>query len=339
MRSATSSPASDTPAAPAPTRIPPAARFLLGRLLQGLFVVWAAFTLAFALLWLLPGDAVVARLGGTGEGADVTPEQVAQLRAEYGLDRPVLVQYADQTRGLVTGDLGTSVRTGAPVTRVIGDALPATLLLGATSLLIAVVGGTVFALVATAVRNRALHRFLIGVPAVGISVPTFWVGLVLLSVFSFQLRWFPSVDDGGLAGLVLPGLTLALPAGAVFTQMLITSMRGALAEPFVETARMKGLSPVVVHLRHAARNALMPPVTMLGLLAGTVIAGAVVVETVFSRAGIGRVTVDAVDLQDIPVIQGLVVVGALLFVLANLAVDLLYPLLDPRVRPATRAGG
>jgi peptide/nickel transport system permease protein len=316
--------------------VPPGLRYVLTRALQGVFVIWAAFTIAFLLLWWLPGDAVLARLGGTGEGADVTPEQVEKLRSEFGLDQPLLVQYAGQLHALLTGDLGTSVRSGAPVTEVIGEALPSTLVLGATSLGIAVVVGTAFALAATYVPNRALRRILIAVPALGISVPTFWVGLVLLSVFSFHLRWFPSVGDGGIAALVLPSVTLALPAGAMYTQVLIKSMSSALSEPFVETARMKGISPAAVHVRHAARNALIPPVTMLGLLVGNVVAGAVVVETVFSRPGIGRVTVDAVDLQDIPVIQGLVVLGAVLFVLANLAVDLVYPFLDPRVRMTTR---
>ncbi|GAA1383634.1 ABC transporter permease [Pseudonocardia kongjuensis] len=327
MRSATSWPAID-----------PRVRYLGSRILQGLFVIWAAFSLTFLMLWWLPGDAVVARLGGTGEGADVPPEQVAALRAEYGLDRPLPVQYGEQLRGLATGDLGVSVRTGVPVTEVIGGALPPTLLLAATALGGAVLAGTLFALVATAVPGRVARRVLIGLPAVGISVPTFWVGLVLLTVFSFQLRWFPSVGDAGPAGLVLPSVTLALPAGAMYTQMLIASMRESLAEPFVETARMKGLGPVAVHVRHAARTALVPPVTMLGLLVGNVVAGAVVIETVFSRAGLGRVTVDAVDLQDIPVIQGLVVVGAVVYVLAGLLVDLLYPVLDPRVRLTSGAG-
>ncbi|MEU8344327.1 ABC transporter permease [Spirillospora sp. NPDC048832] len=163
------------------------------------------------------------------------------------------------------------------------------------------------------------------------SVPGFWAGLMLLQVFSFKARLFPAFGEGGPRGLVLPAVTLAIPTGAVIAQVLSKSLLTALDEPYVQTARAKGAGRARIHLRHALRNASLPALTIVGLLVGQLMAHAVVVETVFSRNGLGRVTASAVTAQDIPVVQGVVVFGALVFVLANLAVDLIYPLLDPRI--------
>lgn len=327
MKSVTSSPVAD-----------PRVRFIATRIFQSLFVVWAAFTIAFFLLYWLPGDAVLARLGGSGDGADVPPEQLDQLRAELGLDRPLVVQYLEQLGGVAQGNFGTSVRTGEPVVGVIGSALPHTLALAAASMVLAVIVGGAAAMTVTYTHSRVLRRLIATVTSLGVAVPAFWVGLILLWQLSFQHRWFPAGGNDGPLSLVLPAITLAFPASAVLAQVLIESMRTALAEPYIATARAKGVAPRTVHGWHALRNALFPVLTMLGLLVGNVIAGSVAVETVFSRAGLGRVTVDAVELQDLPVIQGLVVTGALIFVTVNLAVDLLYPLLDPRVRLNTKAG-
>lgn len=313
------------------------ARYIGGRLLQAVFVVWAAFTVAFFVLFWMPGDAVLARIGGAGEGADLTAAEIDALRAEYGLDQPVLVQYAEALGRLITGDLGTSVRTGVPVTEVIGEALPHTLALALSALVLGAVVGGGIALAASYTRLRWLRRILTGVPAVGIALPTFWVGLLLIFFFSFQLRVLPAGGNAGLPSLVLPAITLALPTAAVVGQILLKSMDSALGEPYIATARAKGVRRSDVHLGHALRNALLPVVTMLGLLTGNLIAGSVAVETVFSRSGIGRITVEAVDLQDLPLILGLVVTGAGIFVLVNLLVDLAYPLIDPRVRLVRKA--
>ncbi|MEU1168597.1 ABC transporter permease, partial [Streptomyces sp. NPDC005921] len=185
--------------------------------------------------------------------------------------------------------------------------------------------------VATYTSRRWLRQLLLSLPPLGVSVPTFWVGLLLVEAFSFRLRWFPAFGNDGLRGLVLPALTLALPTGALVAQVLAKSLLTALDQAYVETARAKGAGRWRVHLRHALRNASLPALTVVGLLVGQLIAGSVVVETVFSRDGLGRVTAAAVTAQDIPLVQGVVVFGALIFVATNLVVDLVYPLLDPRI--------
>jgi peptide/nickel transport system permease protein len=168
-------------------------------------------------------------------------------------------------------------------------------------------------------------------PTLGVSLPTFWVGLMLIQVVSFQWELLPALGNEGVRGLVLPAITLALPTGAVIGQILARSLLATLADPYIETATAKGAGRVRIHLRHALPNAAIPALTMVGVLAGNLLAGSVVIETVFSRSGIGRITVAAVSTQDLPVVQGVVVLGALVFVTANLIVDLLYPLLDPRI--------
>jgi peptide/nickel transport system permease protein len=312
-------------------------RYLARRLTQAVFVLWAAFTLSFGVLYLLPGDPVSVMAGGTGAGVD--PSQLADLRAQYGFDKPVIEQYASRLWDATHGDFGGSVQTGDPVALVIAQALPATLQLTAAALLLAVVLGAGLALWATSTRIRWLRRLLLSAPAVGVSVPTFWVGLLLVQLFSFRLRMVPAVGNEGLRSLVLPVITLALPAACVVAQLYAKSLRTVLAEPYIATALAKGAGRARVQLRHAARNASIPALTVAGVLTGNLLAGSVVIETVFSRNGLGRVTAQAVTAHDIPLVQGLVVVGALVFVLVNLAVDLIYPLLDPRLAVAAGPAG
>lgn len=319
-------------------------RFLLRRLFRAVVVVWAAFTLSYAILFVLPGDPVDIKLGGLDSTA--TPEQIAEVRATYGIGEPLVVQYAKALRNAVRGDFGHSVQTGADVRTMILDALPETLKLTGFALLLAVAFGGGTALLATYVRARALRQLLLSVPAVGISLPVFWVGLLLIQVVSFQWRALPALGNDGFESLVLPAITLALPVGAIIAQVLAKSMATALAAPYIDTARAKGASRVRIHLRHALRNASLPVLTLLGVVAGNLVTEAVIVETVFSRAGLGRVTAFAVDRQDIPVVQGVVVLSALVFVAVSLLLDVLYPLLDPRIgaerrtrRPAAGAAG
>ncbi|MDI2132033.1 ABC transporter permease [Yinghuangia seranimata] len=311
------------------------ARYLLRRLLQALFVLWAAFTLSYAILFVLPGDPVDIKLGGIESTA--TPAEIAAVRDKYGIGEPLPVQYAKALRNAVQGDFGHSVQSGADVRTTITDALPETLKLTGFALLLAVVFGGGIALLATYARNRAIRRLLLSIPAVGISMPAFWVGLVLIQVVSFQWRALPALGNDGFDSLVLPGITMALPAGAFIAQVLAKSMTTALAAPYVDTARAKGAGRARIHLRHALRNASLPTLTVVGVLAGNLLTESVVVETVFSRAGLGRVTAFAVDRQDIPVVQGVVVLSALVFVVVSLALDLLYPVLDPRVTTARAA--
>jgi peptide/nickel transport system permease protein len=306
-------------------------RYAIKRLAQAVGVLWAAYTVSFLILDFLPGDPVTAMASAGMDSGQVDPAQLAALRHEYGFDKPILVQYADYLGKAVRGDFGDAVSTGRPVTSTLADALPQTLQLTGAALLLAVVVGGGLAVLATYTSQRWLRQLLLSLPPLGVSVPTFWTGLLLVEFFSFRLHWFPAFGNDGLRGLVLPAVTLAIPTGAQVAQVLAKSLLTALDQAYVETARAKGAGRWRVHLRHALRNASLPALTVVGLLVGQLIAGSVVVETVFSRDGLGRVTAAAVTAQDIPLVQGVVVFGALIFVATNLVVDLVYPLLDPRI--------
>jgi peptide/nickel transport system permease protein len=302
-------------------------RYVLWRLAQAAGVLWAAYTLAFLLLDLLPGDPVAAMAGAGLNSTQVTPERLAELRTEYGFDRPLLVRYATSLGDALRGDFGTSVATGRPVADTLADALPPTLQLAGTALPLAVLGGGALALAATATRRRRLRNLLLSLPSVGI---------MLIQLLSFRVPLFPAFGNDTAAGLVLPAVTLAVPAAVLVAQVLSRSLLDVLDEPYVQTARAKGAGPARVWFRHALRNASLPALTVVGVLAGQLTANAVVVENVFSRNGLGRITTDAVTVQDIPVVQGVVVFGALVFVLINLLVDLAYPLLDRRIVTSAR---
>lgn len=306
-------------------------RYLAQRVVQAILVLWAAFTMSFAVLFLLPSDPVSLAADSAGSGTPVDAAAIAELQARYGLDQPVWVQYWHSLSGAVRGDFGFSIATGQKVTMAIFDAVPSTLALATTALVLALLFGGTVAFFATYTKTGWLRNLLFSIPPLGVAVPTFWVGLVLLQVFSFQLRWFPAFGDQGVPSLVLPAITLALPTGAVIASVLATSMTTTWRQPFVESARAKGVSRLRVQTKHVARLSSIPAFTIAGVLVGNLLAGSVVVETVFSRAGVGRLTQNSVMAQDIPVVQGVVVSISLVFVLVNLAVDLFYPLIDPRI--------
>ncbi|NKY42535.1 ABC transporter permease [Nocardia cerradoensis] len=308
------------------------------RIAQAVVVLWAAFTLTFVVLYLLPSDPVSIQLGAAGIETDsLTPQQLTAAKAEYGLDRPILDQYISALTGALHGNFGTSIAKHMPVTQLIGDRLGGTLLLSILAGTLAVVVGTVVAYLAAFVRFRPLRTVLDRIPALGVAIPSFLVALLLIQVFAFDLGWVPSSGSAGWRSQVLPVVTMALPSSAQLAQVLTHSFDETLGEQYIVTARAKGLSRSAVQLRHAFRNALLPALTILGLLVGTTVTSAIVVETVFSRNGIGRLAQEAVLAKDIPVVLGIVVIAATGFVLVNLVVDLLYPLLDPRITHATKA--
>lgn len=311
-------------------------RYLVRRLGLAVLVLWAAWTVSFVVLYALPGDPVAIMYGG--ESSDVTPEQLDALRAEYGLDRPLGAQYVSQLLDALRGDLGTSVVSKQPVTTLLAQAIPPTAAIAGAALLLAVVVGAGLAVVATATRSRALAGLLLSLPPLGVAIPSFWFGLTLVQWFSFQLPIFPALGNQGFASIVLPAVTLALPTSAIIAQLLSRSLLHTLREPYVDTAVAKGAGRARVHLRHALRNAALPALTATGLVVGGLLSGAVVTETVFSRAGLGRLTATSVAAQDIPVVQGVVLVAATVYVLTNLLVDVVYPLLDPRIVTGGRAG-
>lgn len=304
-------------------------RYLGIRLLQAVGVLWAAYTVAFLVLYALPGDPVSLLAGA--DANDISPEQLDALRAQYGLDRPLLVQYLDQLAAALHGDLGRSLVSGRPVTEVIGEAIPPTAAIASAALVLAVVFGAGLAILANYTRRGWLANVLLGLPPLGVAIPAFWFGLMLIQWFSFSLPIFPAVGDRGPASIVLPAIALALPTGAMIAQLLSKSLATTLSEPYVDTAWAKGADRARVHLGHALKNAALPALTITGLIVGQLLSGTVVTETVFSRPGLGRVTAGAVQQQDVPVVQGIVLFAAATFVIANLLVDLVYPLLDPRI--------
>lgn len=308
----------------------------LWRLAQALLVLWAAFTLSFAILYALPGDPVAILLAQNGEPGTVDPAKVAELRARYHLDGSLWQQYGGALWRLLHLDLGISLQTGKPVALTLAAALPSTLMLALAALSLALPLGIGLALAAHKARGPALHSALNNAPAVAVSLPTFWVGLVLLQVFSFQLHWLPAMGEHGLASLVLPAVTLALPCAAMIAQVLGRSLENVSQQPFVQALRSKGVGPWRLLCGHILHNAAIPLLSLSGTLLGNLLAGAVVTETVFSRDGIGRLAQGAVASQDIAVVQGVVLLAAALYVLTNLTTDLIYPLLDPRIRQGNR---
>jgi peptide/nickel transport system permease protein len=309
-------------------------RYIAFRLLQAAGVLWAAYTVSFLVLYALPSDPAALIAGP--DATDISPEQLDAIRAQYGLDRPLIVQYLDQLLHLLRGDLGTSISTGRPVTDIVGEAVGPTAQIAAAGLVLAILFGGGLAIVSTYTRHRALGQLLLALPPLGVAIPAFWFALLLLQWFSFAIPIFPAMGDQGPLSIVLPAVTLALPTGATIAQLLSKSLVTTLREPYIDTAWAKGASRARIHFGHALRNAALPALTMAGLLIGQLLAGTVVTETVFSRPGIGRVTASAVGAQDIPVVQGVVVFAAVVFVLANLLVDLIYPLLDPRITVGRR---
>ncbi|GAA5058735.1 hypothetical protein GCM10023318_38420 [Nocardia callitridis] len=312
------------------------ARYLIQRVLQAIWVLWAAFTISFIVLFLLPADPVSIAADGGATGTPVDQAAIAELQARYGLDRPLWEQYWTALTHAAHGDLGTSIATGRTVTGAIADALPQTLALAGLALLFAVVGGVALAFAATYPRSAWLRDLLGALPSVGVSLPTFWVGLLLLQVFSFGWRLTPAFGGQGFSATVLPAITLAIPIGAVIAQVLASGLRSTARQPFVAVAKAKGGSRWWVQRKHVLRPASVPTFTVAGVLIGNMLAGSVVVETVFARQGIGRLTQTSVLAQDIPVVQGIVLLTSVVFVSVNLVVDLLYPLLDPRIAARVR---
>lgn len=305
-------------------------RYLARRIGQALLVLWAAFTASFILLQALPGDAILIKFLNPELG--LGPQEIADIRASYGADTPVWNQYLHSLGGFLTGNFGYSVQAGVPVSQGLATNLPPTLRLAtfgfATALLLAVA----LAFAAQLAPLRWLRSALQSLPSLFVSVPVFWLGIMLIQVVSFRLGWIPVINPGRWEGLVLPTLTLAVPISAPLAQILLRNIDEVLTQPFVSVARAKGATRNWVLWKHVARNALLPTLTIAGVLFGELLAGAVVTEAVFGLNGLGSLTQQAVGNQDTAVLQAVVVFSATAFVLINLAVDLLYPVLDPRLR-------
>ncbi len=313
--------------------------YLLKRLGQAVFVLWGAFTVTFFILFGLPGDPAVVMLTATGiDVADLDPATIEAVRVQYGFDRPLIVQYLSALGAALTGDFGASYSMRQPVVEIIARSVPVTALLALSTVIVAAVIGIALALTIAYTRSPRLRQLLLAYPPLAISIPNFWLGLLLIQFFSFQLGWFPAAGSNlGAVSLVLPVATLAIWASAPITQVLSKSLLNTQREPFVETARAKGLSRWRTLRTHSLRNASIPGLTITGVVVGGVFSGAAVTETVFSWNGLGRLTVTAVGARDIPLMLGIVTFTSIVYVLVSFVVDALYPLIDPRIaRAATR---
>ncbi|WP_404435351.1 ABC transporter permease [Microbacterium aerolatum] len=293
-------------------------------------VLWGAATLAFLAFRVIPGDPVSVMLGPQAQVSEAVKDGI---RAELGLDRPPLEQYLSYLGQLVQGNLGESYQLRMPVTEVIGRQLGATLQLTALALVIAVVLALAVALL---VRGRFWRGVVAGAELVVLSSPVFWIGIILLSVFAFGLGWFPVSGTRNPATIVLPAVTLALPVAALLGQVLRDGIEAAERQPFATTVRARGAGQVRLTARHTLRHGAAGALTLTAYLVGSLLGGAVLVETVFARPGLGRVTLAAITDRDLPVITGIILFSALIFVVVNVVVELLHPVLDPRQRRKSR---
>jgi peptide/nickel transport system permease protein len=302
-------------------------RYLTWRLTLAVPTVLGVVTLVFLLIHLIPGDPVEVMLGETARSADKV-----RLRHQLGLDRPLPIQYARFLRHLARADLGRSLHSGRPVRRIIVARYPATLQLAGAALALALLIAVPLGITAAA-RPRSLWDATGRALAVlGTSLPNFLLGPLLILIFAIELEWAPVSGRGGLPHLVLPALTLGLGMAAILTRMLRATVLERLSEDYVRTARAKGAGEPRVLLHHTLRNAVLPVVTVLGLQAGALLAGAIITETIFAWPGLGRLTLLAIQTRDYPLVQGCVLVIALSYVAINLGTDLLYGLIDPRLR-------
>ncbi|WP_020498707.1 ABC transporter permease [Sciscionella marina] len=306
-------------------------RRILGRAVSAVIVLWACATLIFFVQILMPGDRATLLLNQvSGEVRTRTAAELAPINRQYGFDQPILVQYLRYLGQLLHGDLGTSYQLARPTTEIILGQLWPTVSLMLAALLIAWVLALAVTL-ATAGRGRFRSATGSGIETIAAALPQYWLGILLLLVFSLALKWFPAEGDLGPRGLVLPALTLAIPIAGFLAQLMRDEFTRALSQPFVVTARTRGLRERQVRAGHVLRHSVLPAVSLSGWAVGALLSGAVIVETVYARPGIGQVLVQAAITRDIPLVSGIVLVIAATYIIANLLVDLAYVRIDPRI--------
>ncbi len=303
------------------------AAHIVRTLLLSLITLVGVSVLIFLMLRVLPGDP--ARVLA---GLNASEDQVARLRGELGLDDSLLSQYWGFITGVLTGDLGTSARTSAPVATEIGLRLPATLILAVLATVIGSIVGVTAGVIAAVRRNSLLDHVISSVAMMGVSMPVYWLGLLLILLFAVTLGWLPAAGSGEPLSIVLPAVTLAAFSTALISRMTRASMLEVLGQDYIRTAEAKGARPGTVILRHGLRNAFIPILTVISLQFGALLGGAVLTETVFGWPGIGRLLVDSIGARDFAVVQGIVLVYAAAFILLNVVVDVLYVVVDPRIR-------
>ena len=303
--------------------------FLLRRLLHSVIVLFGVLTLVFVLVRLVPADPILIMAG-----PDASQKEIQETRKALGFDRPIIVQYGIYLRQALKGDLGTSLRYYRPAASVVLERFPATLELAAVSMLLATVVAIPAGFVAAVKRGTVYDTAVIAGSLVGQSVPTFWLGIVLIIVFAVKFHVLPTSGYGHWKNFVLPTITLGLYMMALIARMNRSALLEVLRADYLRTARAKGISEATVLIKHALRNALIPVVTIIGLQTGTLLGGAVITETVFAWPGIGSLAVDSINTLDYPVVQAVVVLSGAIFVVINLLLDILYMWIDPRIKHA-----
>ena len=302
-------------------------RYCVRRVLLAVPVLIGVATLVFSLIHLVPGDPAQAMLG---DGA--APQDIAELRTSLGLDQPLLTQYLAFLRHAVTGDLGKSLRTGQPVTTMIIERIPATAELAFAAMVVAIVIALPLGIVAAVWRGTAIDYGAMTFALAGVSIPNFWLGPLLAIVFAVEFGWLPVSGRGTLAHLVLPAISLGLALAAILARMTRASLLDELGELYVRAARARGVSNAASITSHALRNSMIPLLTIIALQFGAVLTGAVITETIFAWPGIGRLLIQSIGFRDYPMVQGCILLIAVTYVTVNLLTDLMYGVLDPRIR-------
>jgi ABC-type dipeptide/oligopeptide/nickel transport system permease component len=304
-------------------------QYLIRRLFFAVPVLLGVSIAVFLMLHLIPGDPVLALLRGQ---PTVTEEDTARLREQLGLDKSLPEQYLHWLGGVLRGDFGESILAHRPVITMIREQAAGTVQLAVAAMVIAVIIGTILGTISALRRNTWVDTVASLVSLFGVSMPSFWFGMILIYVFSLRLGWFPVTGEGGWKRLILPALALSLDFSAIIARLVRSSLIEVLQQDYIRTARAKGLRESTVVTHHALRNGLIAVITIVGLQTGTLLGGAVVIETVFARQGIGRLAVIGIQGKDFPLVQAIVLLAAVVYVGINLLVDLSYTLLDPRIR-------
>lgn len=300
----------------------------IGRRLIGTIpVLWGVATLVFVIMRLLPGDPATLMLSEAGGSA----QAVSELRAQLGLDEPLPVQYGRYLASLARADLGTSLFTQRPVVTTIAEQLPSTFELATAAMLVAILLGIALGILAAVRHGTWLDALVLAISVTGISTPIFWSAILLIWLFALILGWLPATGQGGISHLILPAAVLGFASAGAITRLVRASLLEVMDQDFVNTARAKGLAEGTILRRHALKNAFIPVASIIGLQFGFLLGGTVVIETIFSRPGIGRLIVNAILWKDLPLVQGIVLLVALVYTLVNLATDVAYAYLDPRI--------
>ncbi|QKE71659.1 ABC transporter permease [Arthrobacter citreus] len=302
-------------------------QYILNRIVSAIIVIFGISILSFFLIHLIPGDPVKIMLG-----LNASPEQVAKLTHHLGLDKPLLVQYLQYINNVFHGDFGTSLKTGRPVLTEILDRFPETIKLAAIGMVFAVIIGIALGILAAKYKDTIIDTFCTGLATLGVSIPSFWLGILLILVFSVKLSWFPIADGTGLRSLILPAITLGVVMSTMISRLTRNGMVEVLSNDFIRTARSKGLEERHILFRHAFRNVLIPIITVIGLQIAALLGGTVIIEQVFNWPGLGTLSIGAIMSRDFPMIQGTVLFMGAVYVSVNILVDIVYSLIDPRVK-------